>query len=111
MLVTANVIPRQHRSHDVVPLRPELLREALRLTHRGPDAEDLVQETLLRAYRGSGTFRPGVNVRAWMHRIVKNTWISNYRATQRRLTEVAMEEFTGQPVILSADRAAPRLLK
>jgi RNA polymerase sigma-70 factor (ECF subfamily) len=81
----------------VVPLRAELLREALRLTHRRPDAEDLVQDTVLRAYRSFGTFRPGTNVRAWMYRILKNTWISNYRASQRRLTEVPMEEFTEEP--------------
>lgn len=84
-------------TRDVVPLRAELLREALRLTHRGADAEDLVQDTVLRAYRSFGTFRPGTNVRAWMYRILKNTWISNYRATQRRLTEVPMEEFTEEP--------------
>lgn len=84
-------------TRDVVPLRAELLREALRLTHRGPDAEDLVQDTVLRAYRSFGTFRPGTNVRAWMYRILKNTWISNYRASQRRLTEVPMEDFTEEP--------------
>jgi RNA polymerase sigma-70 factor (ECF subfamily) len=85
-------------TRDVVPLRAELLREALRLTHRGADAEDLVQDTVLRAYRSFGTFRPGTNVRAWMYRILKNTWISNYRASQRRLTEVPMEELTEEPV-------------
>jgi RNA polymerase sigma-70 factor, ECF subfamily len=84
-------------TRDVVPLRAELLREALRLTRRGPDAEDLVQDTVLRAYRSFGTFRPGTNVRAWMYRILKNTWISNYRASQRRLTEVPIEEFTEEP--------------
>ena len=84
-------------TRDVVPLRAELLREALRLTHRGADAEDLVQDTVLRAYRSFGTFRPGTNVRAWMYRILKNTWISNYRAAQRRLTEVPIEEFTEEP--------------
>ncbi|BBY47631.1 ECF RNA polymerase sigma factor SigH [Mycolicibacterium arabiense] len=99
-------------TRDVIPLRAELLREALRLTHRGPDAEDLVQDTVLRAYRSLGTFRPGTNVRAWMYRILKNTWISNYRASQRRLTEVPMEEFTegpGDGVVQQSGVAAPEL--
>ncbi|MDZ4234360.1 MAG: sigma-70 family RNA polymerase sigma factor [Dietzia sp.] len=75
----------------MAPLRAELLRAAARLTNRGSDAEDLVQDALLRAYRGYGTFSPGTNARAWMHQILKNTWINNYRAAQRRVTEVPMD--------------------
>lgn len=79
---------------NVVPLRPELLRTAMRLTGNRFDAEDLVQDTLLRAYRGYSTFTAGTNTRAWLHRILKNTWINNFRAAQRRLTEIPTEELT-----------------
>ncbi|MCV7154934.1 sigma-70 family RNA polymerase sigma factor [Mycobacterium pyrenivorans] len=81
---------------EVVPLRAELLRAASRLTNRGAYAEDLVQDALLRAYRSYGTFSPGTNARAWMHQILKNTWINNYRAAQRRVTEVPMDAVAEQ---------------
>jgi len=75
-----------------MPLRPELLRAATRLTGRRCDAEDLVQDVLLRAWRSFATFRPGTNTRAWLHQILRNTWINDYRSRQRRLTEVPMED-------------------
>jgi RNA polymerase sigma-70 factor (ECF subfamily) len=77
----------------VVPLRAELLRAAMRMTRRPSDAEDLVQDTLVRAYRSFGTLRPDTNTRAWMYQILKNTWINNHRTAQRRVTEVPVEEF------------------
>jgi RNA polymerase sigma-70 factor (ECF subfamily) len=80
-------------ARDVVPLRDELLRAAVRMTNRASDAEDLLQDTMVRAYRSFGTFTPGTNARAWMHQILRNTWINNYRAAQRRPTEVPIEEF------------------
>jgi RNA polymerase sigma-70 factor (ECF subfamily) len=83
---------------EVIPLRAELLRAAMRLTNRGSDAEDLVQDTLIRAYRSFGTFRSGTNTRAWMYQILRNTWINNHRATQCRVTEVLTEEFGEEPV-------------
>lgn len=79
---------------EVMPLRAELLRAAMRLTNRRPDAEDLVQDALLRAWRSFGTFQPGTNVRAWMHTVLKNSWINNYRATQRRPAEVMTDDVT-----------------
>ncbi|CAA0137409.1 ECF RNA polymerase sigma factor SigH [Mycolicibacterium vanbaalenii] len=83
---------------EVMPLRAELLRAAARLTNGGAGTEDLLQDALLRAFRSYGTFSPGTNARAWMHQILRNTWINNYRASQRRVAEVSMEavaEHTG----------------
>ncbi|MGE2717408.1 sigma-70 family RNA polymerase sigma factor [Mycolicibacterium litorale] len=77
--------------NDVIPLRAELLRAAMRMTNRANDAEDLVQDTLVRAYRSFGTFTPGTNTRAWMHQILRNTWINNHRAAQRRPAEVLVD--------------------
>lgn len=78
---------------EIIPLRAELLRTAMRLTRRPSDAEDLVQDTFVRAYRSFATFTPGTNARAWMHQILRTTWINHHRAAQRRPTEVTTEEF------------------
>ncbi|MFS0898287.1 sigma-70 family RNA polymerase sigma factor [Mycolicibacterium litorale] len=87
----------------MVPLRAELLRAAMRMTHRPGDAEDLVQDTLMRAYRSFETLRPGTNTRAWMHQILRNTWINNHRAAQRRPAEVPVDDLGEQTSRESAD--------
>ena len=66
---------------------PQLYSAALRMTRNRSDAEDLVQETYLRAYRSFHTFDAGTNLRAWLFRILTNTYINTYRAKQRRPIE------------------------
>ena len=66
---------------------PALYSHALRLTRNPTDAEDLVQETYLRAYRGFPGFREGTNLRAWLFKIATNAYINMYRAKQRRPDE------------------------
>lgn len=63
---------------------PALYTAALRMTRNPADADDLVQETYLRAYRAYGTFQEGTNLRAWLYRILTNTFINSYRAKKRR---------------------------
>lgn len=63
---------------------PALYSAALRMTRNAADAEDLVQETYLRAYRAFGTFTEGTNLKAWLYRILTNTYINSYRAAKRR---------------------------
>jgi RNA polymerase sigma-70 factor (ECF subfamily) len=75
---------------DVIPLRGQLYRGAVRLTHHQQDAEDLVQDTILHAYAGFPSFRDGTNVTAWLHRIMHNTWISHWRKRQRGPGEVSV---------------------
>ena len=63
---------------------PALYSAALRMTRNPSDAEDLVQETYLKAYRGFGGFSEGTNLKAWLYRILTNTYINSYRASKRR---------------------------
>ena len=63
---------------------PQLYTAALRMTRNPSDAEDLVQETYLKAYRGFGGFTEGTNLKAWLYRILTNTYINTYRAAKRR---------------------------
>lgn len=57
---------------------------ALRMTRSPEDAEDLVQETYMKAFRAQERYTPGTNLRAWLYRIMTNTYISEYRKQQRR---------------------------
>jgi RNA polymerase sigma-70 factor, ECF subfamily len=79
---------------DVLPLVDQLYRAARRYTRSAADAEDLVQETMVKAYAGFHLFRAGTNVRAWLFRIMTNTWISSYRTAQRRVDEVLAADVT-----------------
>lgn len=62
-----------------LPYREQLLKTALRLTRNREDAEDLVQETYLKAFRHWQGFQPGTNLKAWLFKILKNTFINLYR--------------------------------
>lgn len=75
---------------DALPLMSSLYSAALRLTRNRADAEDLVSETYLRAYRSYGTFIAGTNLKAWMYRILTNAYISEYRRRQRRPAETEL---------------------
>jgi RNA polymerase sigma-70 factor (ECF subfamily) len=75
-----------------MPFMASLYAAALRMTRNPADAEDLVQETYLRAYRGFGGFEAGTNLKAWLYRILTNTFINTYRAKKRRPEETEVEE-------------------
>src|SRR3954470_9526913 len=71
---------------------PQLYSAALRMTRNSSDAEDLVQETYLRAYRSYASFEAGTNLRAWLFRIMTNQYINSYRARQRRPIETDVDD-------------------
>lgn len=73
---------------EAVPLLSRLYVAARRLTGNSADAEDLLQETYLRAYRGFSGFQPGTNLSAWLYRILRNTYINGYRKRLREPTVV-----------------------
>lgn len=75
-------------AREVEPYIEVLARAAGRRTLRRADADDLLQDTLLRAFAGFQTFQPGTNLRAWLFRIMHNQWISGHRAKQARIQEV-----------------------
>ncbi|GAA1310142.1 RNA polymerase sigma factor SigR [Planotetraspora phitsanulokensis] len=68
---------------DVVPVTGQLYASAMRLTRNPADAEDLVQETVAKAYTSYHQFREGTNLKAWLHRILTNNFINDYRKKQR----------------------------
>jgi RNA polymerase sigma-70 factor, ECF subfamily len=72
---------------DVIPFQRQLYPTALRMTRNPSDAEDLVQETMAKAYRAFHQFTPGTNLRAWLHRIMANTGTSGFRKRQREPQE------------------------
>jgi len=74
---------RERFERDVLPLLPSLYGAAMRMTHNPTDAEDLVQDTYLRAYRGFAGFKEGTNLKAWLYRILTNSFINSYRKRQR----------------------------
>jgi RNA polymerase sigma-70 factor, ECF subfamily len=77
--------PDRHRrfEKDVIPYLSQLYPAALRMTRNRADAEDLVQETAAKAFSAFHQFTPGTNLRAWLHRILANTFINTYRKRRR----------------------------
>jgi RNA polymerase sigma-70 factor, ECF subfamily len=79
---------------DAMPLIDQLYGAALRMTRNPADAEDLVQETFLKAYAAFGTFKAGTNLKAWLYRILTNTYINGYRKRQRQPQQSPTDEIT-----------------
>jgi RNA polymerase sigma-70 factor, ECF subfamily len=79
-------------AEQAMPFMDGLYSAALRMTRNPSDAEDLVQETYLKAYRAFHTFQEGTNLKAWLYRILTNTYINQYRAKKRRPDETDLEE-------------------
>jgi RNA polymerase sigma-70 factor (ECF subfamily) len=77
---------------DAMQYSPQLFSSAVRMTRNRADAEDLVQETFLKGWRSFHTFQEGTNLRAWLFRIMTNTYINKYNAKQRRPLETELDE-------------------
>ena len=77
---------------DAMQYAPQLFSTALRMTRSRSDAEDLVQETYIKGWRSFHTFQEGTNLRAWLFRIMTNTYINKYNAKKRKGTEVELDD-------------------
>ena len=77
---------------DAMQFAPQLYSAALRMTRNPADAEDVVQETFLKAYRAYDSFEAGTNLKAWLYRILTNAYINKYRKARRRPSEVELGE-------------------
>lgn len=79
---------------DAMPFVDQLYAAALRMTRHPADAEDLVQETFLKAFAAFHQFEEGTNLKAWLYRILTNTFINSYRKRQRQPIQAPTEEIT-----------------
>jgi RNA polymerase sigma-70 factor, ECF subfamily len=77
---------------DVLPYLDQLYAAGMRMTRNPADAEDLVQETFAKAYASFHQFQPGTNLKAWLFRILTNTFINSYRKRQREPQRSGTEE-------------------
>ena len=92
-----------------MPLIDQLYGAALRMTRNPADAEDLVQETFLKAYSAFGTFRAGTNLKAWLYRILTNTYINGYRKRQRQPVQAPTDEITDWQLAQAGEHTSPGL--
>mgnify|MGYP002621128049 CR=1 FL=1 len=79
-------------AEDAMPLMDGLYSAAMRMTRNTADAEDLVQETYLKAFNAYERFEAGTNLKAWMYRILTNSYINAYRKKQRRPDESDIDD-------------------
>ncbi len=94
---------------DAIPLLDQLYGGALRMTRNPADAEDLLQETMVKAYAGFRSFREGTNLKAWLYRILTNTYINSYRKKQRQPAEYPTDEITDWQLAANAEHTSTGL--
>jgi len=94
---------------EALPLLDQLYGAALRMTRNPADAEDLVQETYVKAYSAFRSFRQGTNLRAWMYRILTNTYINSYRKKQRQPAQYPTDEITDWQLAATAEHTSTGL--
>jgi RNA polymerase sigma-70 factor (ECF subfamily) len=86
------VADRSRFVEQAMPFMDSLYSAALRMTRNRADAEDLVQETYLKAYRAFDSFTEGTNLKAWLYRILTNSYINSYRSKKRRPEELELDD-------------------
>lgn len=94
---------------EAMPLLDQLYGGALRMTRNPQDAEDLVQETYLKAYNAFDRFKPGTNLKAWLYRIMTNTYINTYRKKQRRPLVTSADDVTDNQLYTSSSHESTGL--
>mgnify|MGYP001576346653 FL=1 len=89
---TASEDPRRDFEEQAIPYMDQLYAAAMRMTRNPADAADLVQETFVKAYGSWATFSQGTNLKAWLYRILTNTYINIYRKKQREPFQGTIDE-------------------
>ncbi len=108
--VTETLEQRSERfEHDVLPYLDQLYSAGLRMTRNPADAEDLVQETFAKAYASFHQFQPGTNLKAWLFRILTNTFINSYRKKQREPQRSGAEEVEDWQLARAAEHTSTGL--
>lgn len=95
---------QQDFNEEILPHMDVLYNFALRLTADPIDAEDLVQDTIVKAYRFFSSYEKGTNAKAWLFRILKNSFINNYRKISKRPQEVDYDEVESYYETVRAER-------
>ena len=94
---------------DALPLLDQMYGAALRMTRNPADAEDLVQETYVKAFTAFASFREGTNLKAWLYRILTNTYINGYRKKQRQPAQYPTDEITDWQLAATAEHTSTGL--
>jgi RNA polymerase sigma-70 factor, ECF subfamily len=94
---------------EAIPLLDQLYGGALRMTRNPADVEDLLRETMIKAYVGFRTFRDGTNLKAWLYRILSNRYIDVYKKKHRRPAEYPTEETTDWQLAANAQHSSTGL--
>ena len=94
---------------DVLPFLDQLYAAAMRMTRHPADAEDLVQETFARAYASFHQFQQGTNLKAWLFRILTNTFINTYRKRQREPQRSETRDIKDWPLAQAASHSSSGL--
>ena len=92
-----------------LPFLDQLYSAALRMTRRPADAEDLVQETYVKAFAAFHQFEEGTNLKAWLYRILTNTYINGYRKRQRQPVQAPTEEITDWQIAQAGEHTSQGL--
>ena len=92
---TSETLQKQRLFEEqALPLLDQLYGGAMRLTRNPQDAEDLIQETYLKAFSNFDSFKQGTNLKAWLYRIMTNNYINSYRKAKRRPTESSADDLS-----------------
>lgn len=103
--LTGREVRKQHDfEEEIIPHLDAMFNFALRLTSDPNGAEDLVQDSIVKAYRFFGSYEKGTNAKAWLFRILKNSYINNYRRQAKQPGKVDYDEVSSFYETIRADR-------
>lgn len=103
-LTTEEVKKQEDFEEEIIPHLDAMYNFALRLTSEPNDAEDLVQDTIVKAYRFFSSYEKGTNAKAWLFRILKNSYINNYRKNSKKPNQVDYDEISTFYETIRAER-------